>query len=109
MTAHPTAFVGLLPIDGACSCPACGVTGLDREDMDGPNAFRPLHFNSLIERYGATVCVRCSEQHVTCDDCGRAFKKDDVEMRDAGWFCADCAERSGDDVAFEAAVYRGSV
>ncbi len=73
----------MLPIDGYCSCVACGDSELFRDEMAPANA-------EIEGLYVGSVCKSCAGNILKCSNCdGPVLKTIEIDGAEVGTCCAE--------------------
>jgi hypothetical protein len=81
---------GLLPLDGNCTCAACGATGLTRDDMADRTVYTIV--DALEGHYNGPVCTTCADTARFCVDCDCLVGECTAEDNVGNPLCASCAD-----------------
>lgn len=71
----------MLPLDGDCTCPACGETQLTRDEMADREPW-------MLATYNAAICRICADNHPECAVCGSIVTPDEA-VNGMHWYCSD--------------------
>lgn len=81
---------GLLPMDGDCTCAACELSGLDREEIADTDVWPASFLARLKAEYGGPVCVGCADSAVVCAHCDGLLANPEHQDGVGNYICTSC-------------------